>query len=53
MMEHSENSWLEIFDPLHQIFMNDDNIEEVLVFWTFLIATVILLVGKTNFGLKR
>jgi hypothetical protein len=53
MMEHSENSWLELFDPLFSAFRNDDNLEEVIVFWTFFIATVILFIGNTKFGYKK
>ncbi|XP_059483370.1 tectonic-1-like [Neocloeon triangulifer] len=50
MTEHSENSWLEIFDPLIQIFKNQDNMEELIIFWTFFVATAFLLIGNSKLG---
>jgi hypothetical protein len=53
MMEHSENSWLEIADPLIEIFKHEDNMEEVIVFWTLFVATLLMFVGHTQFGVKK
>lgn len=51
-MEHSENSWLEIIDPLIEILRHEDNMEEVIVFWTLLVATLLMIFGSTLFSVK-
>ncbi|CAB3368200.1 Hypothetical predicted protein [Cloeon dipterum] len=50
MMEHSENSWLEMLDPFLTVFNNEDNMQEIIIFWSVSIASAILIYGNAKFG---